>query len=378
LGTPQTEETVYWQLEQKGYKPLVIPARYPNPSEFVKYRGYLLKKIQAQVEADADLIGHSTDKQRFSDFELAQSEASYGRSDFMLQFMMDTSLSDADKHPLKLSDLIIFNASENKAPMVLSWASDPDLYLKQYANLGFTGDRWYKPLFVDNEWKEFEGKVMFVDPSGRGVDQTAYAIVGSLNGYLYLLDCGGFKDGYTEEVLKALSNAAKDHKVNTIVVEPNYGGGMFNQLLIPVLHGIYKGCSVIDAEWSQGQKEKRIIDTLEPVMNRHKLIVSENVIQKEIEEANKDPKYCLFWQMTRLTADRGSLAHDDKIEAVAGAVNYWVKSMARDDVTEKEKLKERLKEQALKDWMNRVRARGSSGRETLRGTGNGGYHGHGR
>jgi hypothetical protein len=36
--------------------------------------------------------------------------------------------------------------------------------------------------------------------------------------------------------------------------------------------------------------------------------------------------------MTRLTKDRGSLRHDDLLDALAIAVNYWVERMDRDMV----------------------------------------------
>ena len=47
---------------------------------------------------------------------LVEREASMGRSNFMLQFMLDTSLSDAEKFPLKMSDLIITSVNPTKAP----------------------------------------------------------------------------------------------------------------------------------------------------------------------------------------------------------------------------------------------------------------------
>jgi hypothetical protein len=34
--------------------------------------------------------------------------------------------------------------------------------------------------------------------------------------------------------------------------------------------------------------------------------------------------------MTRLTRDKGSLAHDDRIDVLSMAVAYWVEQMARD------------------------------------------------
>jgi len=39
----------------------------------------------------------------------------------------------------------------------------------------------------------------------------------------------------------------------------------------------------------------------------------------------------LFYQMTRLTADRGALRHDDRLDALSMAVAYWSEQMAVDE-----------------------------------------------
>ena len=82
------------------------------------------------------------------------------------------------------------------------------------------------------------------------------------------------------------------------------------------------------------QKEARIIDTLEPVMNQHRLIVARKVIQKDHETSAlrgldpNDPKYGLFYQITRLTQEKGSLIQDDRLDALAGAVQWFQIHMA--------------------------------------------------
>ena len=83
------------------------------------------------------------------------------------------------------------------------------------------------------------------------------------------------------------------------------------------------------------QKELRIIDTLEPVMNQHRLVIDREVIQKDYDSIQKYPndiaqRYSLFYQMTRITKDRGALAHDDRLDALAMATAYWVEQMAGD------------------------------------------------
>lgn len=350
LGTPQSEETIYWKLINKGYQPIIMPVRYLKEADKAKYKGFLSKDIQ---EAPEEWAGLTTEPQRFTDRYLAETEAIWGKAGFALQFMMDTSLSDALKYPLRTYDLLVLNVTSDKAPCSLSWSSDYNQVLRNYHNLGFTGDRWHKPLYIDEKWKEFEGIIMAIDPSGKGNNETAYAVVGSLHGNLFLLDSGGLRDGYSEGTLKALALIAKRHRVNTIVVEPNYGSGMFNELLKPVLQKLYP-CGVDEGEWNSVQKEKRIIGVLEPILMRHKLVVAEDVIVRDIQQANNDQRYSLFYQMTRMTADKGALAIDDRIDALAMAIDWWMKAVARDDVKEAEKVAQEQVEKMVRDFLESV------------------------
>ena len=38
----------------------------------------------------------------------------------------------------------------------------------------------------------------------------------------------------------------------------------------------------------------------------------------------------LFYQLSRITRDRGSLVHDDRLDALSIAVGYWTQQMASD------------------------------------------------
>jgi hypothetical protein len=179
-------------------------------------------------------------------------------------------------------------------------------------------------MYVSKDYYAFEGSVMSIDPAGRGADRTAYAVVKSLNGLLYLTDCGSFQGGYEPETLKLLAIVAKTNSVNHIVIESNFGDGMFNRLLEPILTQIYP-CTIEEIR-SSVQKEKRIIDTLEPVMNSHRLIVDQDIIKSDFR---LEKEHQLFYQMTRLTKTKGCLRHDDQIDVLAMAVGYWNSAVGR-------------------------------------------------
>ena len=88
--------------------------------------------------------------------------------------------------------------------------------------------------------------------------------------------------------------------------------------------------------WESGQKELRIIDTLEPLMARHKLIVHEDIIQYDVDSAKKYPidqqeTYKFFHQVAKISRDKGALIHDDSIDAVAGSVRRWVDRISVDE-----------------------------------------------
>ena len=334
LGTPQCEDSLYVALQDRGYVARIWPARFPPMDKIQKSYGerfapFLLDK----VEQDDSLVGRSTDPQRFDDDDLMERELSYGRSGFALQFQLDTSLSDTERYPLKLADLICMSVDRDKAPEKPIHGIGAHLELKEYPNMGMRGDRFYAPQGASGDYLEYTGSVLAIDPSGRGSDETSYAVVKMLNGILYVPEAGGLKGGYSEGTLKGLVEIAKNHKVNQVIVESNFGDGMFTQLITPYFVRQYP--VTIEEVRHSKQKELRIIDVLEPIMNQHRLVVDPKVILKDYESIQDYPtevasKYSLFYQMTRITKDKGALAHDDRLDALAMAVQYWVEQMAID------------------------------------------------
>ena len=328
LGTPQTEESIYNKLRSKSYQCRIWPSRYPKKPE--KYGDALAPVIFDRCVERKDM---PTDPDRFSEMDLVEREASYGRSQFTLQFQLDTTLSDLQRFPLRLSDLIVMEVDQN-APEKLVWSSGAEYRINDLPTVGFSGDYYHRPAFIHGEWIEFQGCVMFVDPSGRGLDETAYAIVAQLNGNLFVLEVGAFREGYTEPVLEGLAQAAKRQKVKLILLEDQFGQGMLQSLLQPYLRNIYP-CT-IEPVRSNMQKERRIINAIEPVLNQHRLIINRSVVEKDAKPREDDPietalAYQLFHQMTHLTVDKNCLQHDDRLDALAGAIQYWNESLAIDE-----------------------------------------------
>lgn len=341
LGTPQTEMSLYNSLPGRGYSMQVWPARYPSLKQAEWYGDRLAPIIRDALDGDPTLgapviggRGRSTDPSRFSDGDLLERELSYGRSGFAMQFMLDTSNSDADKYPLKLSDLIILPCHPSMGPVKIAWGSGPEQRIDHLPNVGLTGDRLYRPMFVSRDnFMDYQGVVMAIDPSGRGGDELAYAIVAMLMGNLYVLDVNGLKGGYEDTNLEFLARRAKQYGVKHIIVESNFGDGMFTKLLTPFLVRIHP---VTTEEVRHSiQKEKRIVDTLEPLLNQHRVVFDESLVERDFENTNGYPDdkaqvYQLLYQLTRITRERGALAKDDRLDALAMACAYWVETMDKD------------------------------------------------
>lgn len=323
LGTPHTEESVYNEEAEKGCRVQIFPVKYPNYEENLKYNGRLAVALQKRLNEGQAKAGEPTDPLRFDEETILKEEAK-GRSKFQMQYMLDNTLSDLERYPLKCSDLIVMDIDKDIAPEKVAYGSSSNLIVNDLQCYGIGADRFYSNIPIEGiKWQSYNLKVMAIDPSGRGKDELAITIIGVLNGQLFVLKNLGLQEGYSDNNLKKIAMLAKEYKINKIIVESNFGDGMFSALLTPYINKIYP-CEI--AEVSQNtQKERRIIDTLEPIMNQHKLILNKAVIKEDIESLKIYPdevrkEYSLIYQLTHLTKDKGCLGHDDRLDSLAIAV----------------------------------------------------------
>ncbi len=371
LGTPQTEESIYNVLvKAMQFRTFTIPVRYPSVD---KLKNYVLRDEETGEDVNilAPYLIHKHDQglleyggvtdTRFGHDEMVSIE-SKGRATYALQYMLDTSLSDAERYPLRQFDLVVFSTNPVKAPLQVQWGRDSDKknQIRDISNLGFSGDHFLRPLFTDTDWESYDGTVLFVDPAGRGKDETAWAIVATLNGIMYVLHVGGLK-GDPAEAMQQIAVDAKRFSVNVVEVEPNYGQGLWVTSFGPILQKVWPGgCTIQESEWAKGHKEGRIIDTLEPVMTQHRLVMDEALIRSDVKST--DHVYSLMYQLTHITRDRGCLKHDDRVDALAGAVAYWQKSMGQSVDEARQGVLDSRWEQEIEDFMEMAQG-GFAGRE---------------
>ncbi len=329
LGTPQTTFTVYRKLAERSYKPFVWPARYPR--KVSQYEGLLAPQLVADIDNGAE-SWEVTDPDRFADDDLLEREAAMGRSNFMLQFMLDTSLSDAEKFPLKMADLIVTSVNPNTAPDSIIWCSDPSNVIKELPTVGLPGDYFYSPMRIQGEWHPYQETICSVDPSGRGTDETAAAFISQRNGFLYLHKMCAYRDGYSDNTLLDILRHCKKYQVQKLVIETNFGDGIVAELFKKHLQQTKQAIDVEEVR-ANVRKEDRIIDALEPVLNQHRLVVDRSVIDWDYK-SNKDEApekrllYMLFYQMSRMCKEKGAVKHDDRLDALAQGVKYFTDCMS--------------------------------------------------
>ena len=350
LGTPQTTFTVYRKLAERAYKPFVWPARYPR--KVSQYEGLLAPQLVADIDNGAE-SWDVTDPDRFADDDLIEREAAMGRSNFLLQFMLDTSLSDSEKFPLKMADLVVTAVNPTTAPDSIIWCSDPRNVIKELPTVGLPGDYFYSPMQLQGEWHPYTETICSVDPSGRGTDETAAAFISQRNGFLYLHEMCAYRDGYSDNTLLDILRVCKKYNVTKLVVETNFGDGIVGELFKKHLQQTKQGIDVEEVR-ANVRKEDRIIDALEPIMNQHRLIVDKNVIEWDYK-SNKDEApekrllYMLFYQMSRMCREKGAVKHDDRLDALAQGVKYFTDCMS---ISAQEAVNQRKRE----EWNDMLRA----------------------
>ena len=327
MGTPQTEDSIYMKLHDQGYNIRRWPAELPDPSDARQAHNVspvLLER--AEVEGP----GQPSYPERFGTDVLIEKQAK-SRAYYNLQMLLNPNLMDDERYPLRLRNAIVFSTPSDMAPSQVVWGTTD--VRNDIEHAGRRKDHWVGPGYVSSEWQPYHGKCMYIDPKGGGADSVGYCVAASLNGMIFVLDAGELaagQSGTSEATMIKLAKLAGEFEVQRVVVESNWGGSKdestYAKLLQPVM-AKHNGPTQIDLNYVTGQKERRILDVLEPLFNVHRIVFSERAA-KCVE---------LSRQLARITRDRGSLDHDDIIDALYGAVAQFSDLVVLDpEVREKE------------------------------------------
>jgi hypothetical protein len=346
LGTPQLTDSTYNDLPSRGYTVRIWPGRYPTPEEMLDYEGFIAPYILDKISKNPSLQfgggptgsrGMPVDPVIMNEDDLTKKEIDQGAAYFNLQFMLSTKLLDKDRYPLKTANIrfLSFDREEMKGPMTLVSVRNPHYEIEKPVSWPMK-DKLYRVAEASN-YGAISGPMMYVDPAGGGQngDETGYAVTGFLAGRIFGFDVGGVAGGLSEGSLDQLTAIALKWKVKFIHVESNYGNGALASVWLPKLRKAMPTTG-IENVWEAGQKELRIISTLEPILNNGKLILAEELIQQDWDTCQSYPTelrkvYSFLFQLSRITRDKGALVKDDRLDAFAGACRPWIEAVAQDE-----------------------------------------------
>lgn len=354
LGTPQTKDSIYKTLPGRGFHVRIWPGRFPNAEELPRYTpGTLAPLILDKLEEDPTLgtgcgidgtRGAPTDLGRYTEDALLDKELDFGPEGFSLQYMLDTTLTDALRTRIRLSDFIVGDYSHEGAPERLWWSSEPRCVLNDLPE-NAQPYTLYKAASTSAEYMDFQHKVAVIDPAGNGGDEVAFCVMGATNSYIHLITVGGLRGGLSEENMDTLLDIFQECGVTDIKVEANMGHGVVSALLAG--HCVKRDLKGFGFEdfYAKGQKERRIIDTISPLTRRHKFVIHRRAIEDDHKYSQAHPRdkrtvTSVLHQLANITYDRGSLSMDDRADCIQAGTAALVGLIAVDDGTEAEKRRE--------------------------------------
>jgi len=314
LATPHSTSSIYIDWLTKGTKGFILPAEYPEDDS--QFFGCLAPYIAKRIKEDKSIIGQAVDERLNKEY-LIEKSLRIGRSKFKLQYLLDVSESDDNRFPLKLSDLIIADVQDDEASVTIGYSSMPENKVYVKSN-GFQTDRTYKASYQSVEKLPYEMKLMSIDPAGKGADEMGITILYTLNTRIYVKKITGMRTGYSDESFNNIVSLCKMHGVKTILTEDNYGDGSFRKMLDPYMIKYLPDVEIVGIK-VKGKKEERIIETLEPILNQHRIIMDKTALE---DDAKASIKFSFSYQFTHLTKEARSIQHDDRLDSLANGVSY--------------------------------------------------------
>ena len=362
LGTPQSKDSIYNTLPLRGFEVRIWPGRYPSVGDD-KYGDKLAPLLRKEMEADPSLrtgggvmgnLGQPTDPERYTEKDLYDKEIDNGPEDFALQYLLDTSLSDEVRLQLKVRDLIVGAYSTDFIPAQLVWNKDTSQRVTLPSTFPVMGVELYQGIRIGEQFIRPDTVWCTIDPAGEGGDETALTAACAVGDNIHILGIDAFRGGLSEVNQDRFLGFFRKYRVTHIRVESNMGHGLFELGLRNLLKGSdmadLAGC--VSGEYSTGQKERRIISTIRPILERHRLVIHEDVLEQDarccsVYGVGERTGFSLFHQMANITTDRQSLSHDDRLDSLAMAVTMLAPTIMADP----QKLAELKEAEQWQEWV---------------------------
>ena len=325
------DDSVYERLARRPNVAVrSYPIVYPRPGETVNGLCPLLEK---RLKANPSLANTVTTT-RMTNEEAHGKLADVLPSTANREYRLLVGSSRSDAYPLRLDDLIIadWSIDRNRAPSTIVWGlTDKDGKNTAIEDIVVTAPNnqvLRRPALRDPLWLPYESTKCFVDPSGRGGDKCGLAIVSYLAGFFYVKVCSGLQG--SSDSCDLIAQLCRDHGATELWFEKNADttetwrqfmrASLEKFRCEPGEHGYPDGwqCGVFDKH-HQAQKEVRIIQTLRPIMQRHRLVIPRDVIAQQ----EAQPEHELQYQLSRITEMKKCLREDGKVDALAGCISLW-------------------------------------------------------
>ena len=138
-----------------------------------------------------------------------------------------------------------------------------------------------------------------------------------------------------------------------MVIESNFGDGIVAELFKKHLQQT-KQRILVEEVRANVRKEDRIIDTLEPILNQHRLIVNRSLIEWDYNSNREGAPeerllYMLFYQMSRMCRQKYAVKHDDRLDCLAQGVKYFLDAFGIS-------AQEQIKLKAREEWADQLAA----------------------
>jgi hypothetical protein len=228
------------------------------------------------------------------------------------------------------------------------WSASKETLLDMPA-VALPGDRWHRPQAV-SEFVPYGQTIVAVDPSGRGKDETVAVVMSQINGFIFIRDIFATQDGYSDKTLCGILRLAGRYGASLCLIESNFGDGAVMELMKKHAQEMKVGMNFEEVR-ATTRKEDRIIDTLEPVLNQHRLVIDQRSLIGTTVQPRDGPRrtpspYAHVPAYPHVPG-KGAVKHDDRVDALALGVKYFADILA---ISAKEQDIQRSREQ----WSNMI------------------------
>ena len=334
LGTRHHIQSMYNRIrEERGYKHLICPVRYPaDKKELEDYKGLLAPHIYRDLK-EKNCWGLPTDE-RFNDEVIEDTKKQMGKTAFEMQMLLKAD-SASILYPIWFKEVYFMEFAPKR---VISHFEPHQYQIENTPHQAIRDDDYIRTVRGVQALDMANYTIMAIDPSGRGADLFAYSIISVTMGRYWVHDIKGLQGGYKEENLTYILSVAKQHGVNKIYIEDNFGDGAVTVLLKKrmIEIGIHIGIEEIKA---YKNKIDRIIEAIEPIFNQGLIVFNSKILENDI---SCERVHSFFTQATNIISGV-ELEHDDKLDSFALGMEQLKKTAsmseyrAKEDFIKKEK-----------------------------------------